>query len=796
MKRTLLIIITIFNCCSIIAQMPQCLKIYNQADDLRKLIPPSYEKAIKKIRAAKLCDRNNEKWNEKCDQLILDIYKSINQERINAVASEKIAVNNLATAFKEKGYKVSEEGDFLSAKVLFSKSLFLNDSWQSRKALIETWNNDLNTVKWNWTSEKHNEEIIGIEFLNDNRILVVSKFGNLIFLETSTGNILDTLSLKSKVKAFSVSKNHKRIALSGQDSLLKIYNLENGFLEKKIELISDPIKIEFNPERNEIAVGFEFYGIQYINFEEEKEQWSEDVHGMTAQCIEFSNDGNSIFWAGNNEYLWMSAVDSLEPNRLLSLNGYTSDISLSDEGNYFAVVNSNRDILAINLYEKGMISLYGHTNEISSLSFSHDEKLLASGGYDKMVRIWEMNTGKQILSLPEFPDVVKDVKFCGEAGKYVIIILCNDNRIRQCEILFNNIPKIIGEESNLEKSIREFKNANPSITHPLENALKTNRYKDQILWTDFLNDSLLIIGSKDGINMKIWNVNNLTIVDSIEQRLDILGAKSVILSENKKLLVSFFSLFKKEINVYNIKAKRQVLKKEFKKDISSIAMASDNSTIFIGFQDGSIETLEIESGKMKLIWKDSMDPMAIEFINNETLAIGYSNGLIQLIDIKRRKELSILSEHTRAITRIEYLSDKSTLISLSLDNSIKIWDLKNYKLQKSLDIYASDFTISKDKKFLIVAGMERKVILYNTENFNKNVSLSGHVKSILAVAANPNNTILVSGGEDNQVYLWDFETFHFYYHSSPETILNHVEKESGMSFKGFELIFTPKLVSE
>ena len=61
--------------------------------------------------------------------------------------------------------------------------------------------------------------------------------------------------------------------------------------------------------------------------------------------------------------------------------------------------------------------LAGHRDSINSVCFSPDGKLLASGGWDKTVRVWELGTWRELLRLDGHLGGVNAVCFSSDGKK-------------------------------------------------------------------------------------------------------------------------------------------------------------------------------------------------------------------------------------------------------------------------------------------------------------------------------------------------------------------------------------------
>jgi WD40 repeat protein len=62
-------------------------------------------------------------------------------------------------------------------------------------------------------------------------------------------------------------------------------------------------------------------------------------------------------------------------------------------------------------------TLVGHGVEVDSIAFSADGRLLASGGKDRTLRLWNPHTGKLTLTLAPHSDRIESLAFSPDGQK-------------------------------------------------------------------------------------------------------------------------------------------------------------------------------------------------------------------------------------------------------------------------------------------------------------------------------------------------------------------------------------------
>lgn len=151
-----------------------------------------------------------------------------------------------------------------------------------------------------------------------------------------------------------------------------------------------------------------------------------DKHRETFNCIVFSPDRKKIISgsADGNIHIWnweTKQSSYLGKTRNKHINGILS-IAISPDGKTLLSSSSDKTLKAWNLPNEGLLyTLAGFPREISCLAISPDggtfitgglePHWLATGGYDRTVRVWDVVAGEEIAVLQGHRDRISSVQF-------------------------------------------------------------------------------------------------------------------------------------------------------------------------------------------------------------------------------------------------------------------------------------------------------------------------------------------------------------------------------------------------
>lgn len=164
--------------------------------------------------------------------------------------------------------------------------------------------------------------------------------------------------------------------------------------------------IAYSPNGNLLATGGKDCFVRLIDVASAREIRNQKAHwNFFVDAVAFSADGNFLFFGvGNNDVRVWDIKTWKEINKFKVSTGVVNTLAVSPDGKLLAVAGGNGVIRLIDTktgIEKG--ELQGHTYPLVGIRvgvrrvvFSSDNRLLASVGSDKTVRVWDVSAHKQL----------------------------------------------------------------------------------------------------------------------------------------------------------------------------------------------------------------------------------------------------------------------------------------------------------------------------------------------------------------------------------------------------------------
>lgn len=193
------------------------------------------------------------------------------------------------------------------------------------------------------------------------------------------------------------------------------------------------------------------------------------------------------------------------------------------------------------------------------------------------------------------------------------------------------------------------------------------------------------------------------------------------------------------------------------------AVEGDESYIYTASADKFVTRWNRETGKQDAfaIRCDS-SPFAIRLLNQKSIiAVGLSNGYLHLIDIQKRMELHLFTQHKVGIFALHYDEETQQLFVGDADGFLSIWDTHTFRLKIIIPLCTSKIRAlhSLGTSRIAVANNDGEIIVLDTEYMNEIHRFYAHEGGASALFHNQSSGELLSGGKDGMLRWWKDRDF-------------------------------------
>jgi WD40 repeat protein len=363
-------------------------------------------------------------------------------------------------------------------------------------------------------------------------------------------------------------------------------------------------------------------------------------------------------------------------------------------------------------------TLRGHTGPVTSVAFSSDGRHLASASHDGTVRIWEVQTGREVRSLRGHTGGVNGVCFSPDGQRLA--------------------------SAGQDKTVR--------------------------LWDANTGQELCLCKGHDlgaGVHGLAFSPDSKRLASAAE------GQVRFRLGQDKAV-----KLFAVEVKVWDAATGQELLTlaDPGHNHPTCLAFSPDGTRLAVGGSSlgsiGRVGVFELATGRQALDLKTSAEAVtSVAFSpDGNTLAtgsgallagLGDKPGQATLWDARTGREVLRVGSRDAGVTGVAFSPDGKRLASASLNRAIKIWDVATgaevFALETSLS-WATSLAFSPDGTHLAAGSISKLVNLWDVTAPRQGRSLKGHTDRVYRLAFSPDGKHLASSGADQTVRLWDVET--------------------------------------
>ncbi len=428
-------------------------------------------------------------------------------------------------------------------------------------------------------------------------------------------------------------------------------------------------------------------------------------------------------------------------------------------------------------------TLTGHTSYVLCCAFSPNGECIVSGGYDKTIKIWSADTGKEINSIST-PEPAWLCAFSPD-GKYIIsgnrrkklwlwnvesgkeITYISDNE--EPEWMCNLGLKGEGWQSeSWEEALSKWNSgANRGIRNYVNNNDLMLFYKDIALSPD---KKKVITGTKGIKNkiLKLWDTETKELFHILPGHKEgpvyacgfsPSGEKIISCSEDKTLIL-WDANTGKQINTYTGHTSR----------VSSCHFNPNGKTFVSGSWDFTLKIWDAEVRDDDSVIKGHADQVYVcKYSPDEKKIItACRDGTIKIWNAKTRKVINTLTGYSSMISACEFSPDGKWIITKANYESLKIWNTHTgVEIATLVDIpevikshgwSILPFDFSPDSRILAYATLDNDLIFWDTEKHEIFNTLSGHEQKINTIKFSLDSKIIVTGSEDGIIKIWNVQT--------------------------------------
>jgi WD40 repeat protein len=391
----------------------------------------------------------------------------------------------------------------------------------------------------------------------------------------------------------------------------------------------------------------------------------------------------------------------------------------------------------------------GHSQGVHSVAFSPDGRQILSGSHDQTIKLWNIDTGREIRTFSGHISSIDSVTFSTDGRQ--ILSGSSDTTIKLWDV-------------STGKEIRTF-----------------SGHKNWVISVTFSPDGRRVLSGSEDKTIKLWDVNTGREIRTFSGHTE--GVSSVAFSPDGRQVLSGSSgefinnNFTGTIKLWDVSTGKEI--RTFSShtgSVYSVTFSPDGRQILSGSGEfinnnytGTIKLWDVNTGReIRAFSGHTSGVISVTFSpDGKQILSGDSNGTIKLWDVNTGHEIKTFSEHQGYIVSVTFSPDGRQILFGSGFGILKLWDVNTGREIRTFlghTYRINSVAFSPDGRQIISGSIKMSqtingtIKLWDIDTGREIKAFLGHTNEVLSVAFSPDGRQILSGSYDGTIILWDIDT--------------------------------------